>query len=115
MLPPRGEVLQTLRLSHIATATQNQSIHHVKPNINQHTPGTTQHLKRDHSSAPVAAGAHVPVMLIDQKKVPVFHGEKDKDSLNVIAWCACIKGMKDALGWSDEVTFVNASTTQEVK
>ena len=48
-------------------------------------------------------------MQLDQKKVPVFHGEKDKDTLNILGWCARIDGMKDGLGWSDEVIFANPS------
>ena len=59
--------------------------------------------------APVAAGAHGQVMQLDQKKVPVFYREKDKVTINVIAWCQHIEGMKDAFGWSDEVTYANAS------
>ena len=59
--------------------------------------------------APVAIAAQNPVMQINQKKVPVFHAEPDKDSLTVIHWCARIDGMKDAMGWSDEVTYANAS------
>ena len=47
-------------------------------------------------------------MQIDQKKVPVFHGEKDKDTITVLAWCHRIDGMKDALGWSDGATYANA-------
>ena len=35
--------------------------------------------------------------------------KKDKDSLNVFSWCDRIDGMKDALDWSDETTFANAS------
>ena len=59
--------------------------------------------------APIAAAAQNPVMQIDQKKVPVFHAKPDKDSLTVIHWGARIDGMKDALGWSDEATYANAS------
>ena len=58
--------------------------------------------------APVVAGAHRPVVQIDRKKVPVFHGEKDKDTISIIAWCQRIEGMKDALGWSDVATYANA-------
>ena len=47
-------------------------------------------------------------MQIDQKKVPVFHGEKDKDTITVLAWCHRIDGMKDALAWSDAATYTNA-------
>ena len=46
-------------------------------------------------------------MQIDQK-VPVFHGEKDKDTITVIAWCHLIDSMKDALAWSDAATYANA-------
>ena len=59
--------------------------------------------------APVAAAAQNPMMQIDQKKVPVFHGEPDKDSLTIVHWCARIDGLKDAHNLSDEVTFANAS------
>lgn len=59
--------------------------------------------------APVAAGPHGPVMQIYQKKVPVFQGKKDKDTLTILGWCNCIDGLKDALGWSDEATYANAS------
>ena len=58
--------------------------------------------------APVVAGAHGPVMQLDQKEILVFHGEKDKDTITVIAWCHRIDGMKDALGWSDAATYANA-------
>ena len=59
--------------------------------------------------APVAAAAHNPVMQINQRKVPVFHAEKDKDSLTIFDWCNWINGMKDALDWTDETTFANES------
>ena len=59
--------------------------------------------------APLAATAQNPVMQIDQRKVPVFHAEKDKDSLTVFNWCDHIDGMKDALDWSNETTYANAS------
>ena len=59
--------------------------------------------------APVAAVAQNPVMQIDQKKVPVFHAEADKDSLTVFNWCDRIDGMKDGMDWSDEATYANAS------
>ena len=38
----------------------------------------------------VIAGANGPVLQIDQKKVPDFHGKKDKDSMTVLAWCQCM-------------------------
>ena len=59
--------------------------------------------------ARVAAAGQNPVMQIDQRKVPVFHAEKDKDSLTIFDWCECIDGMKDAQDWSDETTFANPS------
>ena len=59
--------------------------------------------------AQVAAAAQNPVMQIDQKKVPVFHAEPDKDSLTVVNWCARIDGMRDAMDWSNEATYANAS------
>ena len=43
------------------------------------------------------------------KKVPVFHGERDKDKLTVIRWCNCMDGLRDALAWSDEATYTKAS------
>ena len=49
--------------------------------------------------APVAAAAQKPVMQIKQRKVPVFHAQKDKDSLTILDWCDRIDGMKDALDW----------------
>ena len=49
-----------------------------------------------------------PVLQINHKKVPVFHGKKDKDSMTVLAWCHCMDPMKTSLGWSDEATFCNA-------
>ena len=58
--------------------------------------------------APMVAGAHGPVMQIDQKKVPVYHGEKDKDTISIIAWCQRTEFMKDALGGTDEATYANA-------
>ena len=48
-------------------------------------------------------------MQIDQKKVPVFHAEADKDSLTVVNWFARIDGMRDAMGWSYKATYANAS------
>ena len=60
--------------------------------------------------APVAAAAQNPEMQIDQRKVPVFHAEKDEDSLTVFNWCDRIDSMKDALTLSDEMTYANAST-----
>ena len=59
--------------------------------------------------AQVAAAAQNPVMQIDQKKVPVFHAEPDKDSLTVVNWCARSDGMRDAMDWSDAATYANAS------
>ena len=50
---------------------------------------------------------HGLVRQIDQKKVPVFHGEKDKDTLTMIAWCARMDTMKTSLNWSNEATFCN--------
>ena len=41
--------------------------------------------------------AHGPVLQIDQKKVPVFHGEKDKVTMTVIAWCTRMEVMKISL------------------
>ena len=58
---------------------------------------------------PVGAAALYQVMPIDQRKVPAFHAEKDKDSLTVFNWCDRIDGMKDALDWSDETTYANVS------
>ena len=58
--------------------------------------------------APVAAAAQNWVMQIDQRQVPVFHAEKDKDYLTVFNFCDRIDGMKDALDWSDKTTFDNA-------
>ena len=40
-----------------------------------------------HQIMPVAVNPANPVIQIDQKKVPVFYGEKDKDSLTVLNWC----------------------------
>ena len=37
-----------------------------------------------HQIMPVAANPANPVIQIDQKKVAVFYGEKDKDSLTVL-------------------------------
>ena len=58
--------------------------------------------------ASVAAAAQNPVMQIDQTKIPVFHSNKDKDSLTIFNWCDRVDRMKDALDWNDE-TFPNAS------
>ena len=49
--------------------------------------------------APIAAVAQNPVMQINQRKVPLFHAEKDKDSLTILDWCDRIDGMKYALDW----------------
>jgi hypothetical protein len=48
-------------------------------------------------------------MLFDQKKVPVFHGEPQKDTLSILAWCSRIDAMKAAFDWTEEQTFCNAS------
>ena len=58
---------------------------------------------------PVGVGAANPVIQIDQKKVAVFYGEKDKDSLTVLARCKRMDGLKTAFNWSDEATFCNAT------
>ena len=44
---------------------------------------------------------HGLVMQFDQKKVPVFHREKDKGTMTVLAWCACMDAMKTSLNWID--------------
>ena len=59
--------------------------------------------------APVAANAQNPVMQINQRKVPVFRAEKDKDTLTAFDWCKHIDGMQDALDWTDETTSANVS------
>ena len=59
--------------------------------------------------ASVAAAAQNPVMQIDQRKIPVFHSKKDKDSLTIFDWCDRVDRMKDALDWNYETTFPNAS------
>ena len=61
--------------------------------------------------APVAATAQNPVMQIHQRKVPLFHAKKDKDSLTIFDWCDLIDGMKDASDWSDVTTFASVSAT----
>ena len=48
-------------------------------------------------------------MQIDKKKVPVFHGEKDKNTLTIKAWWACIDAMKMSLNWSIKHAFCNAT------
>lgn len=58
--------------------------------------------------APVVA-PQGPVMQINHKKVPIFHGEKDKDTLTVIGWCNRIDAMKTSLGWSDKATYWDAT------
>ena len=58
---------------------------------------------------PVAVNPANPVIQIDQKKVPVFYGEIDKDSLTVLNWCRRIDGLKTAFAWSDAATFCNAT------
>ena len=62
-----------------------------------------------HQIMPVAANPANPVIQIDQKKVAVFYGEKDKDSLTVLNWCRRMDGLKTAFNWSDEATFCNAT------
>ena len=62
-----------------------------------------------HQIMPVAVNPANPVIQIDQKKVPVFYGEKDKDSLTVLNWCRRIDGLKTAFAWSDAATFCNAT------
>ena len=58
---------------------------------------------------PVVANPANPVIQIDQKKVAVFYGETDKDSLTVLNWCKRMDGLKTAFNWSDEATFCNAT------
>ena len=62
-----------------------------------------------HQIMPLAANPANPVIQIDQKKVAVFYGEKDKDSLTVLNWCRRMDGLKTAFNWSDEATFCNAT------
>ena len=58
---------------------------------------------------PFIQGAHGPVMQMDQKKVAIFYGELDKDSMKVQIWCDRMDAMKTAFAWSDEATFCNAT------
>ena len=62
-----------------------------------------------HQILPVIAGANGPVLQIDHKKVTFSHGEKDKDSMNVLTWCTRMDAMRTAFGWSDEATFCNTT------
>ena len=49
-----------------------------------------------------------PVIQLDQKKVPVFHGEPSKDTLTVQEWAKRIDGMRQGQDWTDEQTYHNA-------
>ena len=51
--------------------------------------------------------AHGPFLQIEQKKVLVYHGEKDIVTVTVIAWCAHMEAMKTSLSWSEDATFCN--------
>lgn len=53
--------------------------------------------------------AHGQVLQIDHKKVQVFLGEKVKDYMMVIPWCACMNTMKTSLGCSNKGTFCNTT------
>ena len=46
-------------------------------------------------------------MQLDQKKVPIFHGEPDKDILTVREWARRIESMKSSMNWNEKTTYEN--------
>jgi len=48
-------------------------------------------------------------MQLDQKKVPIFHAEPDKDILNVREWAKRIEAMKSSQNWNEKATYDNAT------
>ena len=59
---------------------------------------------------PVQLGQQA-VMQFDQKKTPVYHHEKDKDTLDIYEWIERIEAMRTSFQWSDEATYNNAKSS----
>jgi hypothetical protein len=58
--------------------------------------------------APLAPAQAGQIIQIDQKKVPVFHGEPGKDGIDIREWIRCIDSMKTAFAWTEQATYENA-------
>ena len=48
-------------------------------------------------------------MKLDQKKVPIFHVEPDKDILTVREWAKRIESMQSSQNWNQKATYDNAT------
>jgi len=71
-------------------------------------PGTSNKTVMLNQVAAQLAAQGGPILQFDQKKVPVFHGEADKDTLKVREWCERVDSMKATMGWTEAQTFHNA-------
>jgi hypothetical protein len=49
-----------------------------------------------------------PIIQFDQKKVPTYWFQADKDALSIAEWIRRVDGMHVALGWNDIATYHNA-------
>jgi hypothetical protein len=58
--------------------------------------------------APLAPAQAGQIIQIDQKKVPVFHGEPGKDGIDIREWIRRIDSMKTAFAWMEQATYENA-------
>jgi hypothetical protein len=58
--------------------------------------------------APLALPPAGQIIQIDQKKVPVFHGEPGKDGIDIREWIRRIDSMKTAFAWTEQATYENA-------
>ena len=78
------------------------------PSASTSTGGTAADVASQILANNVIAGSDGPVLQTHQKKVAVFHGQTDKDSMNVLTTCQRTDAMKTAFGWSEEANFCNA-------
>ena len=72
------------------------------------TPGGSGGAAAAQILAPVNVGQGGPIIQIDQKKVPIFHGEPGKDGIEVREWTRRIDSMKAAFNWTEQATYENA-------
>lgn len=70
----------------------------------------------------VIAGTIGPVQQVNQKKVPVFHGETGKDSMTVLARCQCMDvtrtswgDVKDSRSYIDTLFSIRPQTSDSMK
>jgi hypothetical protein len=71
-------------------------------------PGGSGGAAAAHILAPVNPGQAGPIIQIDEKKVPIFHGEPGRDGIEVREWTRRIDSMKAAFNWTDQATYENA-------